>query len=214
MAVVIAKTAIVHPGVVFEGDATIGAYAIVGEPLGDVTAGEVKTRIGDGAHIRSHSVIYAGNTIGKNFQTGHGVLIREQNQIGDDVSVGSSCNIEHHIVIGNRVRLHSGVFVPEYSTLEDDAWLGPRAVLTNARYPKSPRAKAMLRGPRIEKNARVGANVTILPGITVGADSLVGAGAVVSKDVGAGEVVAGNPAAVINLVRNLPYEKQGDENNS
>ena len=206
MGITIAMTAIVHPGVVFEGEATVGEFAIVGEPCGN-GEGRATTRIGDGAHIRSHSVIYAGNVIGKNFQTGHGVLIREENTIGDDVSVGSSCNIEHHVVIGNRVRLHSGVFIPEFSVIEDDAWLGPRVVLTNARYPKSPRAKKELKGPHIEKNARLGANVTILPGITVGADSLVGAGSVVSRNVGPGEVVAGNPAQVINLVLNLPYDK-------
>ena len=208
MGVTISKTAIIHPNVIFEGDATIGDYVIIGEPFGKSRPGEVETRIGDGAVIRSHSIIYAGNVIGARFRSGHHVLIREENTFGDEVSVGSSCNIEHHVTIGHRVRLHSGVFVPEYSVLEDDAWIGPRVVLTNARYPKSQRAKAELKGPKVEKSARVGANVTILPGVTIGEDSLVGAGAVVPKDVKKGEVVAGNPAQHINLILNLPYKEE------
>ena len=208
MGVTISKTAIIHPNVVFEGDAKVGEFAIIGEPYGAHEPGDVPTRIGDGAVIRSHTIIYAGNIVGRGFQSGHNVLIREENTIGDEVSVGSGCNIEHHVAIGHRVRLHSGVFVPEYSTLEDDAWIGPRVVLTNARYPKSPRAKQELKGPKIEKNARIGANATVLPGIVIGEDSLVGAGAVVSRNVNAGEVVAGNPAQRINLVLNLPYEEE------
>jgi acetyltransferase-like isoleucine patch superfamily enzyme len=203
----IAKTVIIYPGVVFEGACTVGEYAIIGEPAGAHGDAAVATVIGDGAVIRSHTVIYAGNTVGKRFQTGHGVLIREDNVIGDDVSVGSSCNIEHHVAIGHRVRLHSGVFVPEFAVIEDDSWIGPRVVLTNARYPKSPRAKKELSGPKIERGARIGANATILPGIAVGANSLIGAGSVVSRDVKAGEVVAGNPAEVINLIVNLPYDE-------
>lgn len=208
MGVSISKTAIIHPNVIFEGDAKVGDYVIIGEPFGENQSGDVVTRIGDGAVIRSHTIIYAGNTIGKKFLSGHHVLIREENTIGDDVSVGSGCNIEHHIAIGHRVRLHSSVFVPEYSVLEDDAWIGPRVVLTNARYPKSLKVKTELNGPKVEKNARIGANVTILPGITVGEDSLVGAGSVVSKDVKQGTVVAGNPAQYINLILNLPYKEE------
>jgi NDP-sugar pyrophosphorylase family protein len=73
----------------------------------------METRIGTGASINSHTVIYAGNRIGRNFRAGHHVLIRELNEIGDDVSIGSGSNVEHHVRIGHGVRLHSNVFVPE-----------------------------------------------------------------------------------------------------
>jgi acetyltransferase-like isoleucine patch superfamily enzyme len=152
-------------------------------------------------------VIYAGNQIGKNFQTGNKVNIRELNQIGDDVSVGTLTIIEHHVHIGNRVRIHSQAFIPEYSTLEDGCWIGPNVVLTNAKYPTSPQVKACLIGPRILANAIIGANATILPGIVVGAEALVAAGAVVTKDVPDRDVVAGNPARKINHVSALPYER-------
>jgi acetyltransferase-like isoleucine patch superfamily enzyme len=151
-------------------------------------------------------VIYAGNRIGKGFQTGHGALVREENTIGDDVSIGSGSIVEHHVKIGNRVRLHSNVFVPEFSVLEDDCWLGPNVVLTNARYPRSPKVKEQLAGSRIKRGAKIGANVTILPGVTIGEDALIGAGSVVTKDVPAGAVVAGNPARLIKMISELPYD--------
>ena len=123
--------------------------------------------------MRSHTVIYCGNRIGKDFQTGHGALIRESNEIGDHVSIGSGSIVEHHVRIGNGVRLHSHVFVPEFTILEDECWLGPNVVLTNARYPRSPRAKDELMGACIERGAKLGANVTVLPGVRIGRDALV-----------------------------------------
>lgn len=166
--------------------------------------------IGSGAWIRSHTVIYAGNAIGRNFATGNKVNIRESNEIGDDVSVGTLTVIEHHVVIGNRVRIHSQAFIPEFSILEDDCWIGPNVVLTNAKYPQSPGVKASLKGPRIGRGAKIGANATILPGVVIGERALVGAGAVVVRDVAAGEVVVGNPARAIRSVSELPYSLVGD----
>lgn len=161
--------------------------------------------IKNNAIIRSHTVIYGGNTIGSHFQTGHSVLIRENNTIGDFVSIGSHTVIEHHVQIGNHVRIHTGAFIPEYSILENHCWIGPHVVLTNARYPQSSKAKKELRGPIIKKNARIGANATILPGVIIGRYALVGAGAVVTKDVPDKAVVVGNPARIINSITNLPY---------
>ncbi|MCK5704602.1 MAG: N-acetyltransferase, partial [Cyclobacteriaceae bacterium] len=158
-----------------------------------------------GAHIRSHSVIYAGNQIGVNFQTGNKVNIRELNEIGDNVSIGTLSVIEHHISIGNNVRIHSQVFIPEYSVLEEGAWIGPNVVLTNAKYPLFPGVKENLIGPTIKEGARIGANATILPGLVIGKNSLVGAGAVVVRDVPDGSVVAGNPAKVVKQVSDLSY---------
>jgi acetyltransferase-like isoleucine patch superfamily enzyme len=161
--------------------------------------------IGGGSWIRSHTVIYAGNRIGRNFVTGNKVNIRECNTIGDDVSVGTLSVIEHHIVVGNRVRIHSQAFIPEFSILDDDCWIGPNVVLTNAKYPMSPGVKDMLKGPRIGRGAKIGANATILPGVTIGDYALVGAGAVVVRDVPAGAVVVGNPARTVRSISELPY---------
>ncbi len=195
-----ADTVVLYPNVSLGPDATIGDFAIIGEPPHGKQPGELETYIGARALIRSHTVIYAGNRIGADFQTGHGALVREENRIGDQVSIGSHAIVEHHVTIGNNVRLHSNVFVPEFCLLEDDCWLGPNVVVTNARYPRSRNAKEQLRGATIRRGAKIGANATLLPGITIGVNAVVGAGAVVTEDVPDGMVVAGNPARVIKRV--------------
>lgn len=193
----------IHPQVHLPDDAIIGAFVIIGEPPRGKISGELETRIGARAIIRSHTVIYAGNVIGDDFQTGHGVLIREENEIGNNVSIGSHTIVEHHVKIGNNVRLHSNVFVPEFSILEDDCWLGPNVVVTNARYPQSRSVRENLRGAHIKRGAKIGANATLLPGVVIGENALIGAGAVVTRDVPDGAVVVGNPARVIKNVRDI-----------
>jgi acetyltransferase-like isoleucine patch superfamily enzyme len=196
---------IIHAGVSLGVNTVVEEFCIIGSPPRGHRAGELETVIGDGSHVRSHSVIYAGNRIGRNFQTGNKVNIRELNTIGDDVSVGTLSVIEHHVDIGNHVRIHSQVFIPEYSILEEECWIGPNVVLTNARYPGSPDAKKNLKGPIIRRRAKIGANVTILPGVVIGEDALVGAGSVVVRDVPGGAVVVGNPAKIIKNISDLPY---------
>lgn len=196
-----------YPDVVIEEPATLGPFVVLGElPLGR----SLPTHIGPNAVIRSHTVIYAGNVIGADFQTGHSVLIRESNHIGDRVSVGSHSVIEHHVTIGYGVRIHSQVFVPEFSILEDDCWIGPCVCLTNARYPRSAGVKERLQGPTIGRKARIGAGAVILPGVQIGEGALIGAGAVVTRNVPAGVVVAGNPAHVIKAVTDIPAYRTED----
>jgi acetyltransferase-like isoleucine patch superfamily enzyme len=170
----------------------------------------LETHIGAGAVVLSHTVIYAGNRIGVHFQTGHSVLIRELNEIGDDVSIGSHSVIEHHVKIANRVRVHSQAFIPEYSVLEEECWVGPNVVFTNALYPRSPGTKSTLKGPHIMPGAKIGANATLLPGVVIGRNALVGAGAVVVDDVPDGKVVVGNPARVIKDISELSAYSQAE----
>jgi len=189
---VIAATAIVHRNVRLGRNVTVEDFCIIGAPF---PGGETEeTVIGDGAVIRSHTVIYAGNTIGRNFATGNKANIRERNTIGDDVSIGTLSIVEHHVTIEDGVRIHSGVFVPEYSILKRGCWLGPGTVITNARFPLHPDAKKTLQGAIIEEDAKVGAHCTLLPGVRIGRGALVGAGSLVSRDVPAGQIAYGHPA--------------------
>ncbi len=201
-------SAIVNRSVVVGEGSHVGPYVILGEPPANSDPGEVPLSIGIHAHIRSHTVIYAGSLIGEHFQTGHHVLIRERNEIGDHVSIGSGTVLEHHVRIGHHVRLHSQVFVPEFSVLEDHCWLGPNVVITNAKYPQAPNVKEMLTGAHIKTHAKIGANATLLPGVVIGQHALVGAGSVVTEDVPDYAVVVGNPAKVVNDVRKLPYNTE------
>jgi len=201
------NTSIVYANVVLGEGTVVEDFCIVGAAPRGAKEGELPTTIGDGSVIRSHTVIYAGNKIGRNFQTGNKVNIRETNTIGDNVSVGTLSVIEHHVSIADNVRIHTQVFVPEYSILEEGCWLGPNVVLTNAKYPLSPGVKDSLAGVVIRKGAKIGANSTLLPGVVIGENALVGAGSVVVRDVPPGAVVVGNPARVISQIADLPYSK-------
>ncbi|MBU0675977.1 MAG: acetyltransferase [Proteobacteria bacterium] len=194
----IAPTAVVYPGVRLGADVIVEDFCVIGAPFSGQT--DEETVIGDHAVIRSHTVIYGGCHIGNYFQTGNKANIRELNLIGDHVSIGTMAVLEHHIVIEDGVRIHSQAFIPEFSRLNKGCWIGPNVALTNARYPCSPDVKKNLTGPVIEESAKIGANVTILPGVVVGKNALIGAGSVVVNDVPSFHVVAGNPARYLRKI--------------
>lgn len=200
---IVADTCQIYPNVEIGEGAEIGDFVIIGLPPKGTASGELKTVIGRNAVIRSHTVIYAGNSIGDNFQTGHAAMLRELNQLGNNVSIGTHSVVEHHVTIADNVRIHSQAFIPEYSVLEEGCWIGPNVVFTNALYPLSPDAKKNLKGPHICQQAKIGANSTLLPGVVIGRNVLVGAGSVVVKDVPPGKVVVGNPARVVKDVADL-----------
>ncbi len=156
--------------------------------------------ISPNATFRPPVVVYPGVVIGEGFACGHFVTIRERTRIGDQCSVGTSSVLERDVTLGNHVRVHSRVFIPEYSVVHDHAWIGPAVVITNAKFPAAPNTKAHLTGVTVLSRARVGAGAILLPGVTIGEDSLVGAGAVVTRDVPPGAVVVGNPARVVGTV--------------
>lgn len=156
--------------------------------------------VGTNATIRPPVILYPGVVIGDDFACGHFVTIRERTRIGNHCSVGTSSVLERDVVLGNHVRLHSRVFIPEYSVIHDYAWIGPAVVITNAKFPAAELTKSHLQGVTVCRRARIGAGAVLLPGVTIGEESLVGAGAVVTRDVPPGVVVAGNPARVIGRV--------------
>lgn len=192
----------IHSGVIIGRGAQIGSFVTVGEPPRGCNAGELVTRIGDRAVIRSGSVIYGGVTIGDDLRTGHGVLIRENNVLGDRCSVGTNAVLEPGNVLGNDTRVHSGCFL-ENVTLGNGVFVGPNVVFTDDLHPVCPRFGECVLGAHVEDQASIGANCTILPGVRIGAGSLVGAGSVVTRDVPAATVVGGNPCRVLKRVDQL-----------
>ncbi|MFO8101147.1 MAG: DapH/DapD/GlmU-related protein [Dehalococcoidia bacterium] len=181
--------------VIRQGKVEIGKGTIIGDNviLGNRDDGTIT--IGEDSVIRSGSVIYSGVRTGRNFRTGHNVLIREETGIGDSVLVGTNSVIDGHCSIGNNVSIQTNVYVTMNTVIEDNVFMGPCSVTTNDKYMEY---GAELEGPTIKNGARVGANSTILPGITVGEKAVIGSGAVVTRDVVPGTIVAGNPARKID----------------
>ena len=159
--------------------------------------------IGPGAHVRSGTVIYGGSRIGCNLETGHNVVIREENEIGDNFSIWSNSVIDYGCKIGNKVKIHNHVYVSQFTVIEDDVFLAPGVTLANDIHPGCPDALKCMQGPCIKKGAQIGINCCVLPRVTIGEHAVIGSGSVVTKDIPAGVVAYGNPAQVICKIEDL-----------
>ena len=139
-------------------------------------------QIGEGTRVWQYVVILPGAVIGR------------------DGNICSHCFIENKVVVGDRVTVKCGVQLWDGVTLEDDVFVGPNATFTNDRVPRSRNASATLLPTLVKKGASIGANATILPGLTIGEGAMVGAGSVVTKDVPPRTLVVGNPARVVRAL--------------
>ncbi len=155
--------------------------------------------MGAGAVVGPFVSICAGSVIGDRVQVAHGVSIAADNHLRDDVSLGANVVLSFGNRIGSRVRILSGCFL-ELVTIEDDVFVGPNVTFTNDPYPRSRVKPPEFSRTIVRRGASIGANATILPGLTIGERAMVGAGAVVTRDVPPRAVVAGNPARVLRLL--------------
>ena len=121
--------------------------------------------------------------------------------IGKDCNLCDHVFIENEIKLGDRVTIKSGVQLWDGITMEDDVFIGPNATFTNDRFPRSKQYPDAFARTIIRKGASIGANATILPGITIGQYAMVGAGTVVTKDVPPFAIVVGNPARIVGYVQ-------------
>jgi acetyltransferase-like isoleucine patch superfamily enzyme len=203
-----------YPGVELNGDVTIypnvslGEGSVVygpcvlGHPPRGRAPGELPLTIGKGATIRAFTTIYAGVTIGDRFQTGNSAVILTDNQLGDDCSVGTCAALDCGNRIGNRVKIHTHAGM-ECATLEDDVYIGPGARLLDDPHVPCPRSKECVGGVKVRRFGVVGADATVLAGLTVGERAVVAAGALVTRDVEPGMIVAGNPARVLKRIEEV-----------
>ncbi|MFB0768410.1 MULTISPECIES: acyltransferase [Aeromonas] len=138
--------------------------------------------------------------IGKDTRVWQFSVILKQAKIGSDCNICAHTLIENDVIIGSRVTVKSGVYLWDGITVEDDVFIGPCAAFTNDKHPRSKVYPDCFLRTVLQKGCSIGANATILPGITLGEYCMVGAGAVVTKDVPPYAVVIGNPAKVVKFV--------------
>lgn len=137
---------------------------------------------------------------------GAGTRIWQYSVVFMGANIGTNCNlcahtlVESDVVIGNNVTVKSGVYLWDGTRIEDDVFIGPNATFTNDLMPRSKIYPDAFSGIVVQQGASIGANATLLPGITIGRYAMVGAGAVVTKDVPARAVVVGNPAKIIRYI--------------
>ncbi|QOD11852.1 N-acetyltransferase [Psychrobacter sp. 28M-43] len=148
-----------------------------------------------------HLADVASCQIGKGTRVWQYSVILENAKIGDDCNICAHTLIEGDVTIGNNVTIKSGVYIWDGTRIEDNVFLGPNATLTNDLMPRSKQYPDSFSGIILKKNSSIGANATLLPGVTIGEGAMVGAGAVVTKNVPDYAVVVGNPAKVIRYIK-------------
>ncbi|HKF49228.1 MAG TPA: DapH/DapD/GlmU-related protein [Terracidiphilus sp.] len=154
-------------------------------------------RLGKGARIRAGAILYADVVVGEDFQTGHHVLVREKTIVGDHVVIGTNTVIDGTVTIGSFVKIESNCYIPTHTTIGDRVFFGPGVTLTNDRYPLKLRDQYIPEGPVIEDGVTLGGGVVVLPGVRIGHDSFVAAGAVVTSDVPPHSLVRGVPGRAV-----------------
>lgn len=203
----VAESAVVYPGTVLGEDVVIGDNAVVGKhptlsPRSTAKVEELQPLvIGDGTRILACAVVFAGSRLGSGVIVGDQACVRERCKLGDGVVVGRGSFVENDTTVGDRTRIQANAYVTAYSTIEEDVFIAPCVVTTNDNLMgRTEERLGRMQGPTIRRGARVGGGAVLLPGIEIGEEAFVGAGAVVLGDVPARAVVVGNPARQIRDV--------------
>jgi acetyltransferase-like isoleucine patch superfamily enzyme len=203
----VAETAVVYPGTVIGDGCKILDYAVVGkQPILSPRSTAKKEPLspldlGPGTVVSTGAVIFAGTRLGARVIVGDQACIRERVEIGKDVVIGRGSLVENDTTIGELTKIQADAYITAYSTLEDNVFVAPCVVTTNDNYMgRTEKRHALMRGPTIRRGARIGGAAVLLPGIEIGEEAFVGAGAIVIRDVPARAVVVGSPARQIREV--------------
>ena len=200
-------TAIIHPGTVLGDGVKVLEYAVVGkQPILSSRSTAKRdplppTVVGAGTVVSTGAIVFAGSSIGERCILGDQSCIRERVTVADDVVVGRGSLVENDTTIGAMTKIQADAYITAYSTLEDHVFIAPRVVTTNDNYMgRTEKRLGLLKGPTIRRGARIGGGAILCPGIEIGEEAFVGAGAVVTRDVPGGVVVVGSPARVLREV--------------
>jgi acetyltransferase-like isoleucine patch superfamily enzyme len=200
-------SAIVYPGTVLGEGVKVLEGSVVGKQPSLSPRSTAKrdplppAEIGDGTIISTGAIVFAGSRIGARVIVGDQACVRERVEIGDDVVVGRGVLVENDTTIGALTKIQAEAYITAYSTLEESVFIAPCVVTTNDNFMgRTERRHELIKGPTIRRGARVGGGAILCPGIVVGEEAFVGAGAVVTKDVEPRMLVVGNPARVLRSV--------------
>jgi acetyltransferase-like isoleucine patch superfamily enzyme len=207
----IASSAVVYEGTVLAPGVKVLDHAVVGkqpslsprstasrEPLEPLV-------IGAGTIVSTGAIVFAGTKLGERVIVGDAARVRERCVVGDDVVIGSGSLVENDSTIGALTKIQAEAYITAYSTLEDEVFIAPCVVTTNDNFMgRTEKRRELVRGPTIRRGARIGGGAVLCPGVEIGEEAFIGAGAVVTKDVPPRVIVVGNPARVL---RDVPAEE-------
>ena len=197
-------SATVYPGTVLGEGVRVLENAVVGKQPALSPRSTAKreplppTEIGDGTIVSTGAIVFAGSRIGARVILGDQSCVRERVTIGDDVVLGRGSLVENDTSIGALTRIQAEAYITAYSTLEEQVFIAPCVVTTNDNFMgRTEQRHELMKGPTIRRGARVGGGAILLPGIEIGEEAFVGAGAVVTKNLPANVVAVGNPGRVV-----------------
>ena len=200
---------VIHDGTVVGGEVRIQDGAVLGKPVALGARSSASrapvppAEIGSGATVCAGAIVVAGASVGSGALVGDQAHVRERAIIGDETAVGRGTAVDNDVVIGARVRIQTNCYITAFSTIEDDVFVAPGVVLTNDNTMTRHGPDHPLRGATLRRACRVGGAAVLAPGVEVGEEAFVAAGAVVVRDVPPRAVVMGVPARV---VREVPEE--------
>ena len=207
MSAEIAASAVVFPGTIVGEGCRILDGAVVGKqpalsPRSTASRDPLPpAELGPGTIVSTGAIVFAGTRVGARVIVGDQACIRERVVVGDDVVIGRGSLVENDTTIGALTKIQAEAYITAYSTLEDNVFIAPCVVTTNDNFMgRTERRHELIRGPTIRRGARVGGGAVLLPGIEIGEEAFVGAGAVVIGDVEPRVLVVGNPARVLRDV--------------
>jgi UDP-2-acetamido-3-amino-2,3-dideoxy-glucuronate N-acetyltransferase len=196
---------VVHEGTVIGDGCTIEDHAVLGKrprlsaasrPAGELPALE----LAPGVSVGSGAIVFAGARIATGTIVGDQSFVRERSSVGEDSVIGRGSVLDNDVRLGARVRVQTNVYLAAFSTVEDDVFIGPGVTSTNDDTMGRHAPGAPLSGAVLRHACRVGGGAVLTPGVEIGEEAFVAAGALVTRDVPARAVVMGAPARVVREV--------------